>query len=893
MKDKMNYKFYRAEKDQNELDVRQSDEINISKLSYDPQLAILESCKLCLIESRNRSMFNICSKSIEKGIKAFTEKKTNEKIDKTAMEPPPTKNNSNIICKSSENCVIQDLSYRYRIKKPYFSLETEKEILDYIKLLKLKNNNYMLYKEFLRNYQEFKNFEPIYFLDGIFETRVASVIDQKLGGDHSNYVSCDSFAEDCSNETLSYNSSISQDKEYKIDKIQTTCPYCGVGCQLELHVKKNEIIKVESRSNENSPNSNKGICVKGRFGYDFVNHSDRITQPLINRNGEFQEVSWDAALNYVVEELKSIKKESGPDSIAGLSSAKCTNEENYLMQKFMRAVIGTNNIDHCARLCHSSTVAGLKKSFGSAAMTNSIEEISSTDVIFVIGSNTTENHPIIGSKIKKAVKNGAKLIVADPRKIELSQKADIHLQQKPGTDTALLNGLLHVIVQDNLQDTKYIEERTENFEGILSSIKKYDIHKVEEITGVSAKDITKAAILYASMGKSSIYYGMGITQHKNGTDNVISLANLAMATGNVGKEGTGVNPLRGQNNVQGACDLGALPDVFPGYQSVIDSKIKGKFEEAWNTELPSKEGLTVVEIFKKASKNDLKSLYIIGENPVVSDPDQNHVKKALRELNFLVVQDIFLTETAEYADVVLPASSFAEKQGTYTNTERRIQKIRKAINPLGESKPDWKIICELSKRLGFPMRYDSPKEVMNEITELTPIYRGVSYNKIENSGVQWPCVNEEDTGTKFLHENEFFKGKGRFHISNYLDPVDELNEEFNYVLMTGRMLYHFQTGTMTRRSEPIDEYESDSYIEINEKDAKKLGIKEREKVKITSRRGQIQSKARISKKVEPGNLFMPFHFKESPVNRLTTKEFDPEAKIPELKVTTVKMVSLE
>lgn len=536
-------------------------------------------------------------------------------------------------------------------------------------------------------------------------------------------------------------------------------------------------------------------------------------------------------------------------------------------------------------------MAGLAASFGSGAMTNSIGEVEKADAIFVTGSNTTEAHPVIGSMIKKAARNGANLVVADPREIELSKEADLAVQQKPGTDIALLNGLMHVIIKEGLHDEEYIKNRTEGFEAVKETLEEYTPEKVEEITGVKAEDIVELAKLYASADTAAIYYSMGMTQHKSGTDNVLTVANLAMLTGNVGKEGGGVNPLRGQNNVQGACDLGGLATVYPGYQAVEDPEAKAKFEKAWGVdELNPNNGLTVVEMVNAAGEGDVKGLYVLGENPMISDPDQHHVEEALKATEFLIVQDIFLTETAELADVVFPAACFAEKDGTFTNSERRVQRINKAVEAPGEAKADWKVFCELAKRLGFEMDYDSEAEIMDEIVEVTPIYGGISYDRIANEELQWPCPDKDHPGTKFLHEGEFAHGKGKFHVTKHIAPIESADDEYPYIMMTGRMLYHFHGGSMTRRSAAVDAYESDAYVEINCDDAVKLDIEDGDRVKVTSRRGEVETYARVVDIVQEGEIFMPFHYAESPANRLTNgDELDPKAKIPELKVTAVKV----
>ena len=535
-------------------------------------------------------------------------------------------------------------------------------------------------------------------------------------------------------------------------------------------------------------------------------------------------------------------------------------------------------------------MAGLAKSFGSGAMTNSIAEIDDLDVILVTGSNPVENHPVIGSRMKKAVRNGAKLILADPRKIELAEEADVFIQQKPGSDIALINGMMNVILEEGLQDDKFIKERTENYEAVEEVVSQYPPERAEEITGVPADDIRKAARIFAKAENGAIYYAMGITQHTSGTANVTSLTSLALLTGNVGKEASGVNPLRGQSNVQGACDLGGLPNVFPGYQKVIDPDIRDKFAKAWNVDgFPDEPGYTVVELFKAAEKGDVRALYIMGENPVISDPDQKHIIEALEKTEFTIVQDIFFNDTAEYADVVLPAACFAEKEGTFTNTERRVQKIEKAVEPPGEAWPDWKIIAEISKQVGYDMDYDNVEEIMAEIAELTPIYGGIYYDRLGDLGLQWPCTDRDHPGTKFLHDGEFARGKGKFYPVHYTPPVEEMDDDYQYIMMTGRMLYHYHSGTMTRNSAAIDEFEPDAYIEISNEDAEKLGVENGDRVKVSSRRGVVETYARVGDRVATGYLFMPFHYAESPANRLTHDTLDPEAKIPEYKVTAVSI----
>jgi len=535
-------------------------------------------------------------------------------------------------------------------------------------------------------------------------------------------------------------------------------------------------------------------------------------------------------------------------------------------------------------------VAGLAAAFGSGAMTNSISEIEYSNVILATGTNTTENHPVIGSKIKRAIRrHGAKLIVIDPRGIDLAKYADIWLRQKPGTDVAVINGLMNVIIEEKLYDTKYVKDRTENFEAMKELLGKYTPRYVEEISGVPAEDLKAAARLYAAAEKASIFYAMGITQHTTGTDNVKSCANLSMLCGNVGIEGGGVNPLRGQNNVQGACDMGALPNVFPAYQPVTSEKARETFEKAWNVSLPEKPGLTLMEIMDGANKGDIKGLYVMGENPMLSDPDLDHVEASLKNLDILVVQDIFLTETAALADVVLPSTCFAEKDGTLTNTERRVQRLRKAVDPPGEARPDWQIIADLSTRMGYQSDYSTAEDIMKEINEVTPSYAGITYERIEKEGIQWPCISTDHPGTKYLHKDKFARGLGLFHAIEYLPPAELPDEEYPLILNTGRVLYHYHTGTMSRRSKGPSERCPESLIEVNPKDAGTYGIENGKRASIITRRGRMTAQAKVTDRSPVGTIFANFHFSEAAVNRLTNPALDPIGKIPEYKVCAVKI----
>jgi len=667
-------------------------------------------------------------------------------------------------------------------------------------------------------------------------------------------------------------------------EVKTVCPYCGVGCNIIVVSDGNKILNIIP-SKYDAINYGT-ICIKGWKGLSFAESNKRLKKPLLKKGDGFIEITWEEAIKIAVKRLKEIFEKYGPDSIGFQSSAKCTNEDNYLMQKLARQVFKTNNVDHCARSCHASTIEGLISTIGSGAMTTSIRDIDNSELYFIIGSNTTEQHPIIGARIINNVLIGKKLILADPRKIQISNFATIHMRQYPGTDLALLNTMANVIVEKGLYDKKFIEERTENFEEYLKVIDFYDVDRGSRITGVEPELIEKAAIMYAK-SRSIIFYAMGITQHTQGTENVQAIANLAMLTGNIGKKGTGIAPLRGHNNVQGASDMGALADFLPGYKRVYDDEGRKIFEKAWNTQLPSKPGAALNEMFDLARKGKIKGLYIMGENPVISEPESDLIIESFKNLEFLIVQDIFLTETAIYADLVLPSLSFAEKLGTFTNTERRIQMVRPFLSPPGEAKADWEIITMIAREMGYDWRYSSPEDIMNEISSLVPQYSGLTYSCIEYNGVQWPVNGCK--GTEIMHTQNFTRGKGKFIPSYWKRPDEYTDKEYPFILTTGRLYYQFHTGTLTRKSNILEREAPEPFAEINPDDAKTMGIRDGDCIKITSKYGSVNIRARLTDMVPKGILFAPFHYFESPINRITNPKTDPVAKIPELKVTAVRI----
>jgi len=666
---------------------------------------------------------------------------------------------------------------------------------------------------------------------------------------------------------------------------ETVCPYCGVGCRIEVGVLDGRIVRVRGKR-DCLPNNGQ-LCVKGRFGLGYVESPERLTVPLIRKNGTLVPTTWDEALDLVAGKLNCYKS----DRFAFLSSAKCSNEENYLAQKFTRLIMQTNNVDHCARLCHASTVSALALAFGSGAMTNSISELPDAGCIFIIGSNTSEQHPVIALKIKEAKRKGAKIIVANPRWIDLCKIADIWLRQTPGTDVPLVLEMCRIILEEKLMDDDFISKRTEGFPDFQASLLKLSASDAERITGVKSESIRDAARLYACGNPSSIIYSMGITQHSHGVDNIFALANLAMMTGNVGRPSSGINPLRGQNNVQGSCDMGALPNLLPGYQAVINPDLRKKFELAWGAALPDKPGLTVVELMNGALEGKISAMYIMGENPVVSDPDCSHVVEALNALEFLVVQDIFLSETAALADVVLPAATSLEKDGTFTNTERRVQRIRKALEPAGESMPDWMILDALATRMGWKSQFcfDHPSDIMSEAAKLAPSYGGISYERLEGDGLQWPCPNQEHPGTGYLHKGQFTRGLGKFNVIDYRPSMELPDEEYPFILTTGRVLCQYHTGTMTRKVRDLNLLRGEELVEMNPKDALTLGIEDGEQIEVSSRRGRVKARTKTTEKSPSGVVFMTFHFSETPTNILTNPALDPVAKIPEFKVCAVKL----
>ena len=682
----------------------------------------------------------------------------------------------------------------------------------------------------------------------------------------------------------------------EIKYVPTICPYCGTGCGLNFVVKDDKIVGVEPYKRH--PVNEGKVCPKGNFGYEFINREDRLTTPLIKENGEFREASWDEALDLVANKLKEVSDDD-PNKVGFYACARSPNENIYITQKLARVACGTQNVDHCARICHGPTVAGLATTFGSGAMTNGFDSIKEADYIFCIGSNNMEAHPLFGRKLIQAQKNGAKLVVLDPRYTPTAKIADEYVQFKTGTDVALMNAMIKVIIDNDLQDDEFIKNRTKGFDELKETVQKYDLETVSEITHIAPEVIEELAIEYAKADKAAIVYSLGITEHSHGADNVMSTANLAMLTGNIGREGTGVNPLRGQNNVQGACDMGALPSDYVGYRKVADQEPTDWFNEYYGTNLPAKPGLTLVEMMNAAHAGDLKVLYIHGEDPVLSDADIKHTKEALANLDMLIVQELFMTDTAQCADVVLPAAGWGEQEGTFTNGERRVQCLHKAQEPPEGAMLDWKIMEEIAVRMGVPrekFHYESAEEIFEEIRECAPIFAGMNRERLDTpEALHWPCPSVDDPCQPLMHKDKFAHpdGLGIFQALEHRGPVEVPDEEYPLLLTTTRVLFHYHAA-MTRRCKTLDNEVKTGFIEINTEDAKELGILNNEIVKASSRRGEIEIPARVTDDIKKGIVNIPMHFTECAANMLTNSDsFDPKCKMVELKACAIKVEKIE
>jgi formate dehydrogenase major subunit len=903
--------------------------IEIPTLCHSPKLRPVAVCRVCAVEVEGtRTMAAACIRQVEEGMVVRT---ANDRVlgaRKTLVElllsehPSPCEKHQ-----QSEDCELEVLGEALGVTGQRFSdsrnsQATEMPSVTSSPVIAVDLNACILCDRCVRACDEIQVNHVIGRAGKGHGAHIAFDNDVPMGD--STCVSCGECMAACPTGALFDKSLDSVNRGGPVEKeVDSICPYCGVGCPVTYHVRSNKIVNVTGRPDGHTEGR---LCVKGRYGYDYSHHLQRLTKPLIRKSESypkealsadfksykefrrslrspdwndrikdvFREATWEEALDLASRRFVEIKAESGPNALAGFGSAKVTNEEAYLFQKLIRTVFGTNNVDHCTRLCHASSVAALMETIGSGAVSNIFQEALDTDVIFIIGSNTNENHPVAATYFKQAAAQGTKLIVLDPRRPDMADLADHYVRFKPGTDVALLNGFMHVILRDGLLDEVFVRDRTENFEALRSVVKEYDPETTSRITGVPTEQIEQVAHLYGSAQNAMVFWGMGISQHTTGTDNARSLISLCLLTGHIGRPGNGLHPLRGQNNVQGASDVGLVPMMLPGYQAVEDTEIRQKFEAAWQVPLDPNSGLTVVEIMHGALNGDIKAMLMMGENPFLSDPNMNKVRRALQSMDFLVVQDIFLTETAEFADVILPASTAAEKTGTYVNTNRMVQMGRSALDPPGEARIDADILIDLANRMiqiqdeaNIPCSpewsYGSPQEVWDEIVQLTPIFEGITYESMTSRTVIWPADQQ------VLFEEDFPLGRGKF-VPARVAPADEMPDtEFPFILNTGRVLEHWHTGTMTRRTKALDEISPEPFVEITAEDLQKLGLIDRGWATVTSRRGAITLRIKASNRVSSGNIFVPFHFKEAAANLLTNDALDPLGKIPEYKFCAVKI----
>jgi len=873
--------------------------IEIPKLCATDSIEPFGSCRLCLVQIEGgRGMPASCTTPVGQGMKVVTQNQRLADVRRGVMELYISDHPLDCLtCSANGDCELQDMAgavglreVRYNPGKnhlvsakdesnPYFSFDPSKCIVC---------------SRCVRACEETQGTFALTIDSRGFDSKVSPGQNQAFMD--SECVSCGACVQACPTATLMEKSVI--DHGQPEHSITTTCAYCGVGCSFNAEMKGEQIIRMVP---DKDGKANHGhSCVKGRFAFGYATHKDRITKPMIRSkiSDPWREVSWEEAISYAASELKRIQTQYGKDSIGGITSSRCTNEETYLVQKLIRAGFGNNNVDTCARVCHSPTGYGLKQTFGESSGTQNFDSVMKADVIMVIGANPTDGHPVFGSQMKKRLRQGAKLIVADPRGIDLVKtphvKADYHLKLRPGTNVALINALAHVIVTENLVDDAFALARCE-----VESYEKWkkfvaeDRHSpeaTESVTGIPAADMRAAARLYATANNSAIYYGLGVTEHSQGSTMVIGIANLAMATGNIGREGVGVNPLRGQNNVQGSCDMGSFPHELPGYRHVSDLATRQLFENAWLVTLEPEPGLRIPNMFDAASEGSFLGLYVEGEDIAQSDPDTQHVHHALRSMECVIVQDLFLNETAKFAHVFFPGASFLEKNGTFTNAERRISPVRRVMKPLCGYE-DWEVTQMLSNAMGYAMDYKHPSEIMDEIARLTPSFAGVSYEKIDQNGsLQWPCTDESPEGTPTMHEEHFMRanGKGLFMNTEYVPTKERVSRDYPLILTTGRILSQYNVGAQTRRTDN-NVWHAEDRLEIHPHDAEDRGLKEGDWVGIKSRAGETVLRASISERMQPGVVYTTFHFPESGANVITTDNSDWATNCPEYKVTAVQV----
>ncbi len=867
----------------------------ISQLCKDPDMKPIGACRTCLVQIDGMRGFPAsCSVPATEGMSVMTE--TDEARDTRrgvleltmAMFPP----NGDT---GSENYRELSIAARHHgIDTPRWT-GREREVVDASNpVFQIAMDSCIMCGRCAQACQDGHQFiGAIDVLGTGTEARIGTFMDRPLVD--SVCTTCGSCLASCPTGAITPKADVSN----PVRTVTTTCPYCGVGCGIKARIDTNDQI-LEILDDPDNQSSLGMLCVKGRFGFSFVNHPDRLTKPLIRKNGELTPVEWDEATEYVSSRLAEYRG----DAFGTLASAKATNEDGYIQQKFARLIMQSNHIDHCTRLCHSPSVEAMLTSLGSGATSNSYIDYEEAGCLVIIGSDANSNHPVAASRMRRAVvERGAKLIIINPRRIEMCDYADLWLRPRPGTDVALLNAMAKVIVEEGLADTDFVRDRTEEYDEWWDTVEKYDLDYAEKITGVPADQIADAARIYARppFSGSCLIWGMGITQHTMGTANAHGLLNLALLAGQLGRPGSGISPLRGQNNVQGCGDAGCLPDAFPGYQKIGEDSL-AKFQEAWSGQaLPSDPGLVVTDMVEAIDKGRVKAMYITGENPLLSEPDLHHAEETFKKLELLIVQDIFMHETAEIADVVLPATSFAEKDGTFTNSERRVQRVRKAIDPVGDSRPDWVIIQDVARRvsqkLGLELEhefdYDHPSQIFDEMRHLSPALAGISYERLENEGgIQWPCPTPDHPGTRYLYENDFPRGpRAKFVAFDQGPAADETpSERFPLILNTGRVLYHWHGGTITRRADNLLARSPELTVSMHPADGDKYDIPDGEWIRVRSRRGDLEGRARYTENQRAGELFVPFvKLQEHAANFLTNSALDPDSRIPEYKVCAVRM----
>lgn len=857
-----------------------------------PNLDPFGSCRVCSVDvalekgGKTKALAS-CHTPIGEGQYIFPDSENIQRLRKNIVELVLTDHPLDCLtCEVNGNCALQSVAYKVGIRDVRYPegenhLDREKD-LSHAYLTSDLSKCINCYR-CVRACDEVQGQFVLSMAGRGFDSKIIKGMDVDFS--QSDCVSCGACVQACPTSAIS---DIFESKSLiNRDTTRTICTYCGVGCNLEVATLNGEIKSITAPYDAEV---NQGhTCLKGRYAFSFYNHAERLRNPMIKRNGEFEEVSWDEAYTFIADKFSAIKENNGPDAIAGISSARCTNEENYLMQKFIRAVIGTNNIDGCARVCHSPTALGMQRSFGTGAATNSIDDIKDTNCMLVIGANPTAAHPVTGVKIKQKAMKGATLIVLDPRATELAKYADFHLAVRPGTNVAVLNMMLHYIIKEGLEDEDFISNRTEGFDGFKTEILNLDVDKMAEISGVD-KDLAKnAAIAYANAGNAMSFHGLGVTEHSQGTFTVQLISDLAMITGNIGRRGVGVNPLRGQNNVQGSADMGVQPHQGAGYMDLTQPDVIEKYNQFYGVDMPSEIGFKIPEMFDAAIKSELKALWIIGEDVVQTDPNTQKVIKSLENLDLLVVQELFMTETAKYADVVLPGASFLEKDGTFTNGERRIQRVNAVVDPVGNSKIDGQIVIDMMNKMGFKQADYDAATMLEEISQIVPFFKGVTWERLGINGLQWP-VKEDGTDTQILHQDTFKRGLGSFAHFDFMESNEILKngKEYPFILTTNRDLEHYNCGAMTRRTNNVL-INTEDVLWINPKDAEGIGVSSGDLVCVESNRGKVDIKADVTEGVKPGVLSTTFHFPEIMVNNITSDEHDSEAYCPEYKVVSVNI----